>query len=348
MSTAGFSAHGRGAVALTLALSFATTALPAIAADGTAQGPIMIAKEGSFTIGGRVIGDPAKDTLHCDHGFVDYQIPVHARKTALFLWHSSSVQVWQQNWVGGEGYQQIFLRRGFPVYMWDGPRVGRGNMGCESYTYTPVIGQDQRNIIAWRFGPAAGQWFPGVQFPRDDPHAMDVAMSARYDEFDIAKNAHLEAEAAAKAIDKIGPSVLVTNSAGGWRGMLAALKSDNVKGIVAYETAAFVFPEGEGPQEPEGGFGPTHVPLAEFMRLTRIPIQLVWGDNTDKTFWVKNVELSKLFVKIVNAHGGHAEVLMLPSAGLKGNTHIAFADLNNVQVADQLSLFLKKHKLDLR
>jgi hypothetical protein len=50
----------------------------------------------------------------------------------------------------------------------------------------------------------------------------------------------------------------------------------------------------------------------------------------------------------VNAHGGHAEVLMLPSVGLKGNTHIAFADLNNVQVADQLSLFLQKNHLDGR
>jgi hypothetical protein len=128
--------------------------------------------------------------------------------------------------------------------------------------------------------------------------------------------------------------------------MLAALKSDNVKAIVAYEAAAYVFPEGEGPQDPEGGFGPTHVPLAEFMRLTRIPIQLIWGDNTEKTTWVRNVEMSKQFAAVVNAHGGHAEVLMLPSVGLVGNTHIAFADLNNVQVADQLSLFLKKSQLD--
>jgi hypothetical protein len=315
-------------------------------AKGAAQGPIMIEREGSFTAGGTVISDPAKGTLHCDHGFVDYQIPVHARKTALFLWHSSSVQVWQQRWDGGEGYQQIFLRRGFPVYMWDGPRVGRGNMSCESFTYNPVVGQDQRNIRAWRLGPAAGEWFPGVQFPKDDPAAMERAMDERYDEFDIARNAHLEAEAAAKAIDRIGPVVLVTNSAGGWRGMLAALESDNVKGIVAYENAAWIFPEGEGPQDAEGGFGPTHVPLAEFMKLTRFPIQLVWGDNTEKTTWIRGVELSKQFAASVNAHGGHAEVLMLPSVGLVGNTHIAFADLNNVQVADQLSLFLKRNKLD--
>jgi hypothetical protein len=38
---------------------------------------------------------------------------------------------------------------------------------------------------------------------------------------------------------------------------------------------------------------------------------------------------------------------MLPSVGLKGNTHIPFADLNNVAVADQLSAFLERNKLDL-
>jgi hypothetical protein len=223
----------RGVFALLLTLSCAAAACLA-----STPSPIILEREGSFTVGGTVIGDPAKGSLHCDHGFVDFQVPVHARKTGLFLWHSSSVQVWQQRWDGGEGYQQIFLRRGFPVYLWDGPRVGRGNMSCESYTYNPVVVQDQRNYIAWRFGPALGEWFPGVQFPKDDQQAFDVAMSERYDEFDIAKNAHLEAEAAAKAIDKLGPSVLVTNSAGGWRALLAALKSDNVKGIVAYEMAA--------------------------------------------------------------------------------------------------------------
>lgn len=338
----------RTALALLLALSLPGAGLRAAADAGRAPGPIMLERQGSFQAGGKVIGDAEQGTLHCDHGFVEYQIPVHPRKIALFLWHSSSVHVWQQRWDGGEGYQSILLRRGYPVYLWDGPRVGRGNMSCEAYAYTPVIGQDQRNWVAWRFGPKAGQWFPNVQFPRDDPQALDQAMSARYDEFDIAKNAHLEAEAGARAIDRIGPSVLLTNSAGDWRAMLAALRSDNVKGIVAYEPAAFVFPEGEGPQGEEAGFGPTHVPMAEFMRLTRIPIQLVWGDNVEGTFWMRDVELSRQFAAIVNRLGGHAEVLMLPSVGLHGNTHIAFADLNNEKVADQLALFLHRNGLDGR
>ncbi len=275
--------------------------------------------------------------------------PVKARRTALFFWHSSSVQPWQNRWDGGEGYQSIFLRRGFPVYLWDGPRVGRGNWGCEDYTYKAVQGRDQQNFTAWRFGGADGKWFDGVQFPTGDRDAWDQATAARYDEFDIPKNAHLEAEAAAKAIDRIGPTVLVTNSAGGWRALLATMKSGNVKAIVAYENPAYVFPEGEGPTAAEGPFGPTHVPLAEFLKLTRIPMQFVWGDNIDKSpVWPGQFRQCQQFVAIVNAHGGHAEILELPKAGLKGNTHLAFADMNNVAVADLLSAFLKRNGLDKR
>ena len=66
----------------------------------------------------------------------------------------------------------------------------------------------------------------------------------------------MQAEAGGQAIDKIGPVIAVTNSAGGWRALLSALKAKtgNMKGIVAYETPGFVFPEGEGPAPQPGGF----------------------------------------------------------------------------------------------
>jgi len=44
--------------------------------------------------------------------------------------------------------------------------------------------------------------------------------------------------------------------------------------------------------------------------------------------------------EVVNAHGGKAEILHLPEHGLRGNTHIPFADMNNTAVADLLSEFL--------
>jgi hypothetical protein len=160
----------------------------------------------------------------------------------------------------------------------------------------------------------------------------------------------LQAEAGGQAIDRIGPVIAVTNSAGGWRALLSALKAkgDNMKGIVAYETPGFVFPEGEGPEpKPDAPYGPNSVPLAEFKKLTKFPIQMVFGDYTDtRPIWAASVKVARTFCDIVNRHGGDCEVLLLTDAGLRGNTHIAFADLNNEAVADEMSKWLHRKGLD--
>lgn len=320
-------------------------AFPAVAA---AAPPIAIVEQGAFEAGGTVLREGDR-TLSCDHGYVEYQIPTHARSLPLFMWHSSSAKVWQSRWDGGEGFQSIFLRRGYPVYLWDGPRVGRANWGCAPYPYKPAVGQDQQNFVAWRLGAKYPEWFPGVQFPTADPEAWNQATRARYDEFDTAENAKLEAHAAAAAIDKIGPSVLVTNSAGGLRALLTTLETDNVKAIVAYENPGFVFPADFTGAKPADRYGPVMVSPEAFKRLTRIPIQLVFGDNLDKSpTWSEHAREARKFVDLVNARGGKAEILLLPSVGLKGNTHIPFADLNNAAVADQLAGFLRRHRLDTR
>jgi pimeloyl-ACP methyl ester carboxylesterase len=332
------------------------TALAALASAACAAGhapiaadPIFIERQGAFAVGGTVLGEPATASLHCDHGVVEYQIPPDARAVNLLMWHSASAVAWQQRWDGGEGFQSIFLRRGFPVYLWDGPRVGRGSWGCAETVYEPGIGRDQQNFVAWRFGPKFPEWFDGLQFPKDDPEAWNQAMRARYQEYDTVANAQLQSDAAAVLVERIGPTVALTNSAGGLRALLTALKTDDLVGIVAYENVGWVYPEGEGPGTPEGPFGPVEVPLEEFRKLTRVPIQAVWGDNVEQseTYRARLAE-SRRFVDIVNEHGGKAEVLLLPDAELKGNTHIPFADLNNVAVADLLSQFLRRNALDRR
>jgi hypothetical protein len=188
-----------------------------------------------------------------------------------------------------------------------------------------------------------------VQFPTKDPEAWNQASRARYLEFDTLENAQLQSDAAAKLMDKIGPSVALTNSAGGMRAILTALKTNNLAGIVMYENVGYVYPQGEGPGGPVGGFGPIEVPLEEFKKLTRVPMQVVWGDNIGTAGdYANRLKLSQLFAEKVNKYGGKAEVLMLRDAGLKGNTHIPFADMNNVAVADLLSKFLARHGLDKR
>jgi hypothetical protein len=331
----------------TLTALFAFAALVAAPVAGHTQ--IVIEKQGSFAVGGTVVGDAATSSLHCDHGVVEYQIPPMPRAVNLLMWHSASANAWQNRWDGGEGFQSIFVRRGFPVYIWDGPRVGRANWGCATTQYEPGAGRDQQNFTAWRFGTVYPNWFDGVQFPRNDAEAWNQAMRARYQEFDTIENAQLESDAAAVLADKIGPTVALTNSAGGLRALLTALKSDNIVGIVAYENVGYVYPQGEAPDGPPGPFGPIEVPLERFRKLTRIPMQMVWGDNTDKSDRYRpTVAESRRWVELVNKYGGKAEILLLPDAGLKGNTHIPFADLNNVAVADLLSKYLAAHGLDAR
>lgn len=343
--------RSRARVGLWTTCAMATLAIGYMAAQGRqgAGAPITIQKQGSFAVGGKVLGQPDSQSLHCDHGYVDYQIPVNPRRINLVMWHSAAATAWLNRWDGGEGYQSIFLRRGYPVYIWDGPHVGRANWGCAEYTYRPVTGRDQGNFTAWRFGTTYPAWFEGVQFPTRDAEAWNQASRARYLEFDTVDNAQLQSDAAAKLLDRIGPSVALTNSAGGMRAILTALKTNNMAGIVMYENVGYVYPQGEGPGGPVGGFGPIEVPLEEFRKLTKVPMQMVWGDNVDKSPSSTNsVRLSRLFAEKVNKYGGKAQVLMLPDAGLKGNTHIPFADLNNVAVADLLSKFLAEHGLDKR
>ena len=55
-------------------------------------------------------------------------------------------------------------------------------------------------------------------------------------------------EAVVALFNKIGPGILVTHSQGGGPGWLTAMKSPNVRAVVAYEPGSgFVFPEGEVP-----------------------------------------------------------------------------------------------------
>ena len=43
---------------------------------------------------------------------------------------------------------------------------------------------------------------------------------------------------------------------------------------------------------------------------------------------------------------GDVTVIHLPEIGIKGNTHFPFSDLNNIEIADLLSDWLKEKGLD--
>jgi alpha/beta hydrolase family protein len=328
--------------------------------------PLVIQEQGSFAVGGTVIHNPgtfdhykptaAGQTFRGDHAYVFYQIPMNARKLPLVLWHGAAQfsKTWETTPDGREGYQNIFLRRRFAVYVIDQPRRGNAGRSAVATTVTPTP-DEQMWFDLFRIG-VWPNYFPGVQFSRD-PEALNQyfrSMTPNTGPFDM----EVASDAVSALFDKIGPGILVTHSQSGGPGWRTAIKNKNVRAIVAYEPGSnFIFPEGEVPppmQSSAGVLEGVGVPLSEFMRLTKIPIVMYFGDNIPEQptaspgedNWRVRLAMARLWRDAVNRRGGDVTLVHLPEIGIRGNTHFAFSDLNNLQIADLMSKFLKEKRLD--
>ena len=331
--------------------------------------PLMIQEQGSFAAGGKIVTtpgtfdprtptNPAGQTLHGDHAYVFYQIPVNAHKLPLVFLHGAGQfsKTWESTPDGREGFQNIFLRRGFGVYLVDQPR--RGDAGRS--TQEPTISATTDDQL-WFGNFRVGNWpdfFEGTQFARGDESLNQFfrQMTPNTGPYD----AEVISDAMTAVFDRIGSGILVTHSQGGGPGWLTAIKSKNVRAVVAYEPGSgFVFPEGELPKPipNASSFGPftaAEVPLEQFKALTRMPIVIYYGDNIPEhpvsephqDYWRAAMSMAKLWADAVNRHGGDATVVHLPKIGVQGNTHFPFSDLNNIKVADILSQWLKEKKVD--
>jgi hypothetical protein len=361
----------RHATALVIVLLF--IALVGGCTEAEEGGPLVIASQGNRPFGGVVVGDPRSRAFACDHGYVDWQIPPEPREYPMLFVHASSKKTWASTFDGNrEGFIPIFLRRGYATYSTDLPRTGQAGQGCASSRYEPNEQWSiQTSVTSWRYGrwlpgEAAPTFYPGVQFPTDDPRALDEFYRVQTPEFDAPENEAVETDALAVLLDEIGPAILVTHSSTGIRGWITALKSDDLAAIVSYEPNDFVFPEGELPDPIPTASGGLQlpgreVPLEAFLALTRMPVQIVWGDYIPRALDPANVGplggldsrrrnllRAGLMVEAINRHGGDAQNLVLPDIGITGNTHFPMLDLNNVEIADLLSEFLAQKGLDRR
>ncbi|MFK5952644.1 MAG: alpha/beta fold hydrolase [Desulfobacterium sp.] len=248
-----------------------------LATADTRTTPLVIQEQGSFFTSGSVIKtpgtfDPKKltvpdgQTLHGDHAYVFYQIPENARKMPLVLWHGygQSSKTWETTPDGREGFQNIFLRRRFPVYTIDQPRRGNAGQSTEPVSLDPVT-QDQRWFNIFRVG-VWPNFFPGVQFPQDAESVEQYFRQMTPDTGPIDLNKNVEAVSA--IFDKTGPGVLVTHSHSGGMGWLTVLKNQSIKAVVSFEPGSgFVFPKNEipAPMPSSGGtLTAVGIPMAAF------------------------------------------------------------------------------------
>jgi hypothetical protein len=76
--------------------------------------------------------------------------------------------------------------------------------------------------------------------------------------------------------------------------------------------------------------------LAYFDKTAELPTQ---------NFWSGVRELAYKFAEVINANGDDCKVIDLPKAGISGNTHFMFQDLNNQEVFEHIYKWLESKKL---
>lgn len=328
--------------------------------------PLTIVQQGSFAAGGTVADTegtydnsaPSAEgqTLHGDHLYASFQVPENARPLPIVMLHGAfqSARSWETTPDGREGFETLFLRRNFPVYLVDQPRRGRAGNSTEAATIEPTP-NDQLFFDQFRLG-VWPDYFEGVQFDQD-PETLNQffrSFTPNTGPFD----AEIISDSMSALIDRIGPSVLFTHSQAGGPGWRTAIKNDDVEGIVAFEPGSgFVFPDGELPgamPSAAGTLEPEAVSQADFDKLTRLPIVIYYGDNIPsepterrgEDNWRVRVDMARLWVDAVNSRGGDARLVLLPEIGITGNTHFPFSDANNLAIADQVAQFLAEKDLD--
>ena len=330
--------------------------------------PLMIERQGQFPVGGTTIErpgtfdpdtftgwtNPVQDgqTYRCDHAFARYQIPVNAKKLPLVFVHGFGGDgvCWETTPDGRDAFATLLLREGYPTYVLDLPGRGHASRTSAEVTVKPVADEEFWFDI-WRMG-LWPQWNEGIQLPKD---SLSVSNFFRQMVPDLS-NHQLDVAALDAVSQKIGDNILVTHSAGGFPGWMAAMNNPQVKGVVALEPGGFAFPEGEVP-EPlpglTGGLAGVAVAPDKFTELTKKPIIIYFGDYIPEanattlggSNWEVRLKMAREFVNAVNRHGGNAKLVELPKIGIRGNSHFLMQELNNDVIAAHVAQWLQQNNL---
>ena len=332
------------------------------------QNKIIIDKQGSFTFGGKVSsanGEFEKDTLfpssngqtyHSDHGYTFYQIPVNAKKYPIVFLHGGgqSAKSFETTPDSREGFQNIFLKKGYSVYLVDQPRRGRAGRSSVAITINPT--HDEQSLFNWFRIGSWPDFFENVQFKNDEETLTQYfqQVTPNTGSFDE----EVVSDSLSALFDRIGEGILAAHSQGAGPAFFTAIKNKNVKALVLYEPGgcSLPFPENSSPTNitMPAYFPIKEIPEDDFKKLASIPIVIYYGDNIPKEKsdnpyleeWRLRVELVKKWEETLKSYNADVNVVILPEIGIYGNTHFPFSDLNNLEIADLLEKYLKEKNLE--
>jgi pimeloyl-ACP methyl ester carboxylesterase len=263
--------------------------------------------------------------------YVQYFLPKQRKgKLPLLMWHGGGLTgvTYESTPDGREGWLNLFVRKGWDVYVSDAVERGRAGFAPpDVWTSEPTFLTYADPFERFRIGDGEGSWnpdpakrrvLPGSQFPVE---AYDNYMKQSVPRWLTTDDAIIAAYVA--LVDKVCPCVLLLHSQGGAFGFkVAEQRPDKVKAIVAVESA-------------------TAGNLDKAAALKNTPVLMLFGDYVDQhPRWATFKKVDLAYADAVRAGGGTVDVINLPDLGIKGNSHMLMQDKNNAEIADVIQKWL--------
>jgi pimeloyl-ACP methyl ester carboxylesterase len=307
--------------------------------SGCAQNQIALRDMGSFHVGGREVvisGRPVKEVLFTPGGvpakvdpngtylvesmYVQYFLPSQRRGgVPLLMWHGGGLTgvTYETTPDGREGWLNWFVKKGWDVYNSDA--VERGRAGFAMY---PDIFKTEPLFLP-KNEPFGRFRMQGSEFPVDSYENFVRQVVPRWTSTDDAIIAAYTA-----LVDRVCPCMILFHSQAGQFGFkVAQARPDKVRALIAVE------PAGQG--DP-----------ARAAVLKDIPTLFVYGDGIEKDArWPTIRRNGVAFGEAISKAGGKVEVVDLPKAGIRGNSHMLMMDRNNLEVAALVQAWLEKQGL---
>jgi pimeloyl-ACP methyl ester carboxylesterase len=337
-----------------------------------------LASRGFFFVGGHYTGEEGKQAMD-GQMYVEVLVPKESKHPyPLVLFHGAGQTAinWMGTPDGRKGWADYFLEQGYIVYMVDQPARGRS-------AYHPEIDGNIRNFSApfleKVFTTASGDWLQAKkhsQWPGDGrmgDSVFDAFYATQVESLaSNAKTQKLVQDAGAALLDKIGPAILVTHSqAGAFGWLIADVRPEKVKGIVAIEPLGPPFQDAIFSTGKARSWGLTDIPITydppandpselaieevssdipgitsgwmqksparKLPNLRGIPILIV---STEASY---HAAYDQWTAKYLEQAGVKNTYIRLEDYGIYGNGHMCMLEKNNLEIAGFLNNWVNEN-----
>lgn len=306
------------------------------------NGHLTIARQGSFFVGGRDVksdslsllpGYAATGTITVDQMYVRFQEPINARRPPVVFIHGccTTGKTWERTPDDRMGWDELFVRRGFPSYVIDQASRGRSAADPSAIvkvkggraapeTLPQVFGPGHEGVWSiLRFGPEYPKVYPGMQFPLE---AQEELWKQLVPDWAAAlPTPNPTVPALSQLAQKLNGAVLISHSQSGiYPFQTVTQDRRGVAAIVAIEPAQC--PAATGDMTPYVG----------------LPILVLWGDYVDlEPRWAPRLKACRDFVAAAKRAGVNAQMVMLSDVGLPGASHMVMQDRHSLQIGNWLA-----------